>query len=485
MPGSPSLRTRLVLSHLIVALITLVLISLFTGRYIYAAAHRDIKHRLVELAYAAVTGLELPVTTLSAGGTDLAALTNVTNTLFFNEQDLLYAIYWPDGNMIVSNSAGLPELATPENAPELWEALQNNTGKSELERQELNGVDVFMIAVRIQSAGKVYGVFNAGLPKRVANQQARLALIPLLVVTLLAGIVVLVFGFWVANQLVKPIDQLTFTAEQLSQGDLNIRAQPAGPPELQRLAEAFNMMIGRIQHYIVDTRSFVANASHELRTPLTVVKLRAEALRAGALNEPERADQFVEDIEFEVDRLSYMVNDLLDLSRIEAGMSAQKFRPLRIEAIATDVYETFSIRAARAGVELTIETEPNLPQVDGNEDQIRRVLYNLVENAVKYTPRSGTVSLKVYSNHKKNQVTVLVSDTGSGIPAEHLPHLFERFYRVEATRPRYSATKGSGLGLAIAKTIIEAHGGKIGVSSQPGEGSTFWVTLPADHNSPG
>lgn len=479
MQGSPSLKTRLVLSHLFVALVALILLSIFAGRYISAAVHKNVEHRLVELAYAAVTALEVPITELSEGGADLSALSNVTNTLLSDEKDLQYAIYWPDGAVILRNSTSLPELATPDNAPELWEALQNDTGKAELERLDLDGREIFMTAVRIQSAGKVYAVFSAGLPKSVADTQARLALNPLLIVSLIIGFAVLAFGVLVANQLVKPINQLTLTAEHLSQGDLNTRAQPAGPPELQRLAEAFNIMIARIQHYITDTRSFVANASHELRTPLTVVKLRAEALRAGALNEPERAEQFLEDIEFEVDRLSYMVNDLLDLSRIESGMGAKIFSPIRVEAIATDVYETFSIRATRAGVELTIDKEPNLPQVAGNEDQIRRVLYNLVENAVKYTPRNGQVSLKVYSNHKKNQVTVLVSDTGSGIPAEHLPHLFERFYRVEATRPRYSATKGSGLGLAIAKTIVEAHGGKIGVSSQPGEGSTFWVTLPA------
>lgn len=479
MPGSPSLRTRLALSHLFVALVILVVMSVFAGQYIYRAVHKETEHRLEELAYAAVTALELPVIELSAGGKDLAAVINVTDTLFANEKELVYAIYWPDGTLILRNSPGFVEAASSENAPELWQAMQNATGKSELTRQDLGGNDLFMIAVRIQSEGKVYAIFEAGQPLTVADQRARVALGPLLIVAILVGIAVLMFGFVIANQLARPIDQLTMTAEQLAQGDLNVRVQPSGPPELKRLAEAFNMMIGRIQHYIEDMGSFVANASHELRTPLTVVKLRTEALRAGALDEAERAEQFLEDIEFEVDRLSYMVNDMLDLSRIEANMGARQLSSLNIESIATDVYETFSIRAARAGVELSLDTEPNLPQVDGNEDQIRRVFYNLVENAVKYTPRDGQVSLKIHSNHKKDLVTVLVSDTGSGIAAEHLPHLFERFYRVEATRPRYSATKGSGLGLAIAKTIVEAHGGKIGVSSQFGEGSTFWVTFPA------
>lgn len=480
MQGSPSLRTRLALSHLIVALATLILMSVFAGRFIYRAVHKEVEHRLEELAYAAVTALELPIIKLSTGGTDLEALMNVTDTLFSNEGDLIYAIYWPDGSLITRSTTSLPEFAHPENAPELWEAMQNDTGKAEITRQDLDGRDIFIIAVRIQSEGKVYAVFDTGIPLSVANQQARQALGPLLLVSALVGLAVLLFGFIVASQLAKPINQLTLKAEQLAQGDLNVRAELRGPPELQRLAEAFNIMISRIQRYISDMSAFVANASHELRTPLTVVKLRTEALRAGALDEPERAEQFLEDIEFEVDRLSYMVNDMLDLSRIESGMGTRQFSPIRVESIATDVYETFSIRAARAGVELSLDNEPNLPLVVGNEDQIRRVLYNLIENAVKYTPRNGQVSLKVHSNHKKDLVTILVSDTGSGIPAEHLPHLFERFYRVEATRPRYSATKGSGLGLAIAKSIVETHGGKIGVSSQLGEGTTFWVTLPAN-----
>lgn len=480
MQGSPSLQTRLALSHLLVALFSLVVMSTFAGRFIYRAVHKEAEHRLEELAYAAVSAVELPVIELSTGGTDIGAVDNVTNTLFSNEIDLVYAIYWPDGSLITRNSPSLPEKADASNAPELWEAMQNDTGKVEIVRQDLAENEVFFIAIRIQSEGKVYAVFDAGMPVQVANQKAMQALGPLFLVSVAVGLAVLLFGLVIANQLAKPINQLTLMAEQLSQGDLNARAEPSGPPELRRLAETFNSMSARIQQHITDLRSFVANASHELRTPLTVVKLRTEALRAGALEEPERAEQFLEDIEFEVDRLSYMVNDMLDLSRLEAGMGIKQLNPIRIEAIATDVYETFSIRAARAGVELSLETEPNLPQVDGNEDQIRRVLYNLVENAVKYTPRNGQVSLKVHTNHKKNLVTVLVSDTGSGIPAEHLPHLFERFYRVEATRPRYSAAKGSGLGLAIAKTIVETHGGKIGVSSQIGEGTTFWVMLPAN-----
>ena len=313
---------------------------------------------------------------------------------------------------------------------------------------------------------------------QIAASEARRALGLLVLSAFLVAIAVSLFGWVLASSLARPIKRLTETAERLARGEMDARATPSGPPELHRLAEAFNSMAIRLQHYVNELRAFVANASHELRTPLTVVKLRTEVLQSGAVKEPELAEQFLKDIEFEVDRLSYMVNDLLDLSRMDADLSPHQRTPLDLDAIATEVFEAFNIRGTRAGIHMELKVDPDLPQVMGNEDQIRRVLYNLMENAIKYTPQDGRVTLQVQASAARDSITMLISDTGPGIAADHLPHIFERFYRVEATRPRYSATKGSGLGLAIAKTIVESHGGKIGVMSQMGKGTTFWVTLP-------
>jgi signal transduction histidine kinase len=282
-----------------------------------------------------------------------------------------------------------------------------------------------------------------------------------------------------ANNLSRPIKQLTRAAETLAGGNLDARVTPSGPPELHRLAEAFNSMAFRLQDHVDELRAFVANASHELRTPLTVVKLRAEALRNGAMEETAVAEQFLSEIEIEVDRLSYMVNDMLDLSRMEAGLASKQRSPLNLGTLTSEVSEVFNIRAARAGIQLVQEIESDLPPVLGNEDQLRRLLYNLIENAIKYTPRDGRVDLQVKSSRDRKSVTLQVRDSGPGIAPEHLQHIFERFYRAEATRPRYTSSSGSGLGLAIAKTIVDNHGGKIGVSSQLGEGTTFWVRLPA------
>ena len=149
-----------------------------------------------------------------------------------------------------------------------------------------------------------------------------------------------------------------------------------------------------------------------------------------------------------------------------------------LAAIANDVYEAFKARADRAGIELVASIQSGLAPVLGNEDQLRRVLYNLMDNAIKYTARGGRVEIALGPGSRDRTALLKVIDTGFGIAPAHLPHIFERFYRVEATRPRFGPSLGSGLGLPIAKSIAEAHGGQIGVSSKVGQGTTFWVELP-------
>jgi len=291
-----------------------------------------------------------------------------------------------------------------------------------------------------------------------------------------------IFGllsYALAQWLMAPIDQLILAAQDLSHGEQRPQAvNPRDPEEVRLLTEAYNQIALRMQVNIDEMRSFVAYASHELRTPLTSIKLRVEALRNGALEDPPVTDRFLSEVESEVDRLSRMVNDLLDLSRIEAGLEASELIPVNLLAIASEVYETYRVRAERAGVNLQYDADPDLPLILGEEDQLRRMIYNLMDNAIKYTPREGLVSLILRRSTAGDLVELLVKDTGFGIAKEHLAHIFERFYRVEATRPRYGPPQGSGLGLPIARTIVEAHGGRIWVTSKLGEGTTFGVGFP-------
>jgi two-component system phosphate regulon sensor histidine kinase PhoR len=213
----------------------------------------------------------------------------------------------------------------------------------------------------------------------------------------------------------------------------------------------FGWLLARNLTRPIQQLTTAANASHELRTPLTIIKLRVEALRSGAVNDPPVADRFLEEVESEIDRLSRMVSDLLDLSRMEAGLASRSRTWLDMGSIADDVCETFQIRAERAGINVELNKDPALPSMMGNEDQLHRVLYNLFDNALRYTPKGGTVVVTLITKNSGKTIRLEVRDSGRGIPPEHLPRIFERFYRAEATRPHYGGedktSSGSGLGI--------------------------------------
>lgn len=474
-----TLNARLVVSHLAVSLVSILLMALYAGRFIYQAATAETEHNLQGLAFAAGNALVLPIQEMQTGRQDEQAIKDLLERLFADNPSMMFTVYYVDGQPMVDRSDTLPPRASRVNAPEVIEALESEFGRGISIRANPNGEQTFYIAVLIQREIQVTGILRLGVPMAPTLDSARRSLLLLMLIALLIAAGVTLVGWFLAANLARPIQVLTRAAENMEKGDLTVRVTPSGPEELERLAVAFNNMASRLQTNVNELRAFVANASHELRTPLTVVKLRTEALREGALEEPEIAIRFLSEIDLEIDRLVRMVNDLLDLSRLEAGMLGAQRTPLYITNIAKEVYETFNLRAARADVRLSLDIEPGIPQVNANEDQLRRVFYNLIENAIKYTPSGGKVEVLLRPAPDGNSVRLLVRDTGPGIAPEHLPHVFERFYRADTTQPRPGISRGSGLGLAIAKSIVESHGGEIGVSSQIGNGTTFWADLPA------
>jgi two-component system phosphate regulon sensor histidine kinase PhoR len=221
-------------------------------------------------------------------------------------------------------------------------------------------------------------------------------------------------------------------------------------------------------------RDFIANVSHEFRTPLAAIKSVLETLEAGAKDEPESAAEFMSLADSEVDRLIQMVEELLELSRLESGDLPLDRNSLDITAILQGVVERMRRQAERAGVQLSLEVSPSLPPVSGDADVIERAVVNLVHNAVKFTPKGGAI--RMTARPADGAVSITVADTGEGIPPEDLPRIFERFYRGDRSR----GGSGTGLGLAVARHAVEAHGGSIHVQSRLGEGSTFTLSLPAD-----
>jgi signal transduction histidine kinase len=390
-----------------------------------------------------------------------------------------FTVFLPDGSPLVDSTDELPPTANRHNAPEVIEALDSELGRGVNIRANSEGKTIMHMAVLVQREIEVTGILRLSIPLEPTLEAARRSFALLLIVALTIASGVSLVGWMLAKNLASPIQKLTRAAKNMESGDLGVRVKPSGPQELILLAEAFNSMASRIQSFVNELRAFVANASHELRTPLTTIKLHTEALHEGAVEEPEVAKRFLGEIESEIDRLIRMVNDLLDLSRMDAGLDNSQRTTLNLETIAREVYETFCIRAARDEVSLSLDIEPGILPVIGNEDQLRRVFYNLVENAIKYTPKDGQIEILLRAGANKNTVRLLVRDTGPGISPEHLPHVFERFYRIDTSQQsRRGATRGSGLGLAIAKSIVENHGGQIGVSSQLNNGTTFWADLP-------
>jgi len=219
-------------------------------------------------------------------------------------------------------------------------------------------------------------------------------------------------------------------------------------------------------------REFVGNVSHELRTPLAAIKALVETLQDGAIHDEKVAQDFLNKVSTEVDSLTQMVNELIELSRIETGSTKLNLEAVLLNEIVQSVIRHLTPQAERKQIAIIPELAVDIPSIQADRERIQQVITNILHNAVKFTPVGGKI--KVTTKNNPDEVTVNIADTGIGISKEDLPHIFERFFKADKSR----TTEGSGLGLAIAKHIIQAHGGRIRVESQEGKGSTFEFSLP-------
>ena len=252
---------------------------------------------------------------------------------------------------------------------------------------------------------------------------------------------------------------------------LNVTATPI-PDEL--LGQGMLLTLQDVTHLRqaqTTMREFVSNVSHELRSPLASVKAMVETLDGGAIEDGAAARDFLARMQDDVDRMTAMVEELLELSRLEGGQMPIHLAPIEVGAAVTAVAERFEMQAGARGVGLSADVPPDLPPVMADGGKLDQILTNLLGNALKFTSEGGRVTLSARKTERG--VEVSVEDTGIGIPREHLPHIFERFYKVERSR----RDGGSGLGLAIARRLAQAHGGDISAASVEGEGSVFTLTL--------
>jgi signal transduction histidine kinase len=286
-----------------------------------------------------------------------------------------------------------------------------------------------------------------------------------------AAAIALLLARWLARGMTQPLREMAEAARKMETGDYSERVHTRSRDEVGQLAEAFNRMSAELDGVERLRRDLVANVSHELKTPIAAIRAHLENLLDG-VEEPD--PKTIQIMLTQSERLGRLVEQLLDLSRLDSGEVPLHREQVSVAPLVSRVVSEISVSRQAADVAIERAIPEDLPPLDADEERLHQVLFNLVDNAVRFTPPGGEVTIA--ADRRNGSVEISVADTGVGIPGEHLPKLFERFYRVDPARSREDG--GTGIGLAIARSVVEAHGGHIKAESVPGRGSVFSFDLP-------
>ncbi len=336
--------------------------------------------------------------------------------------------------------------------------------------------DLISQGVRIESDGRRIGTLLAGplLTAELDHSERRFLESVSRRIIYAGGIglvVALLLGWLLVRQLTRPLNKLTRATRKVSEGELEHRISIGSNDELGELAESFNNMIEELQESEELRRRMIGDIAHELRTPLTVLSGEVEAIREG-LYEP--TDEKLEEIQEDINLLNRLVEDLRELTLAEAGELKLNKGPVDLVELVERVSHKLSEVSKESGVKLRTNLPDSLPEIDLDPDRVSQVINNIVKNAFRHTE---TGEVRISLEDRPEEVALEVSDTGEGIPAERLDHVFDRFYRADSSRSTRSST---GLGLSIAKELVEAHGGEIWINSEVGEGTTVGFSLPKE-----
>ena len=318
-----------------------------------------------------------------------------------------------------------------------------------------------------QGQGNGFGGMNLYRDFRAGFNEA------LLYAIIAASLVAVLVGVFFSQRVVAPLREMMNASQRIADGQYSERVHVQNDDELGQLATRFNQMAEKLEQVELMRRRLIGDVSHELRTPLTAIKGSMEGLMDGVL---PATDETYQQIHAEADRLNRLVDDLQELSRVEARAYQLELRPVDLASVIKTVSKRLTPQLESKRLTLTLNLPADLQPVRADEDRLIQVLTNLVGNAIHYTPEGGVITVGAEAAGSEERVAV--RDTGIGIPAEHLAHIFDRFYRVDKSRSR-RAGGGSGIGLTIAKHFVEAQGGRIWVESEgESRGSTFTFTLP-------
>ena len=353
---------------------------------------------------------------------------------------------------------------------EIEAALTGESG-STIQYSELSRQKVMQVALPIYADDETVGaVFLSASLQEISKIMADIRRF-LLLTTLFTAVVTAVGAVILARRFSGPLELLSEAAGSMAEGRLDQQIKVQSADEIGRLARRFNHMAEQLNYHTKNLRKFVANVAHEVRTPLASLSLIIKSLKDYQM-EPEQQQEFIDDLDREMDRLIALVQDLLDLTTLEGGEA--RFEPVDLGGMIGNLSQQVAHRFERQDIRLLTDLPVGEVFVSGSALQLRQVLQNLLDNALKSTAPGGWVKLSLGLEEKA--AVIKIEDTGCGIPEKDLPFIFERFYRIDQARSREEG--GTGLGLAIVRETVEAHRGKVSVESEEGKGSTFYVSLP-------
>jgi signal transduction histidine kinase len=412
----------------------------------------------------------VPTDSLSPDSLDLGYLTDASLQLGTQLETRVRILdIW---GIVLVDSDQTESNADMHDNPLVARALNDETTS---QRTDANGQSVMSIALPVKIEDELVGVVYLSQPLR----DVMVVLQDLREYWLLSTIVALILssgvGLLLARFITNPIRQLTLAAGEVAQGHFDQQVPASSRDELGQLSRTFNDMTARLRAARQMQVDFVANVSHELRTPLTAVKATIETLRDGAINDGEVRDQFLETIETETERLIRLVNDLLLLSRADSEALNLRREVINPAELVKGIVDKLVVKAQSCQLNLELDTNGQTAPVWVDSDKIEQVLLNLLDNAIKYSRPGGAVTVKV-DKDADHDVLVQICDNGIGIPVSDLSRIGQRFYRADKARLRSKG--GSGLGLAIARSLVQAHGGKLWLESEYGAGVTACFTLP-------
>ena len=449
-----SLRSRLWLSYAFVIIIALSIVAIVMLVFLIRNpfASREIQQRLR-------TAQNLIAATPQKFIDNPNSLEEITQT--YNVRTLVFN---SARQLVFDSNSNLPPLPFPR---------RNVLGRNVQTARDAHG-EVWLYTFKRLSVDRVLVVAAPRPRVPVLNIFADQLFFPIVEGGLIAFLLSLIFAFALSRWVADPLQQLVLAARNYPSEEMK-PVSPRGPHEVQDLTRAFNSMVARVESSQKSQREFVANVSHELKTPLTSIQGFAQAILDDTADTPEARQQAAQIIYEEAGRMHRLALDLLDLARLEAGTADLKMASVDLSTLLHAIVEKFTRQAQKAGVDLQVNVPEHLPTLIGDGDRLAQVFTNLVDNALKFTPPNGHVTLSAVNTGAEMEISI--TDTGIGVPREALPRLFDRFYQVDLSRAR-GERHGAGLGLAIVQEIVQAHDGKISVRSEVGRGTTFVIHLP-------